>query len=94
MQAIQSGAPMAGAPAAPQPVPFDSGTQNPDEPVTAGAALGPGVGPQAAGIQSDDQATAETMRPLLRSLGVIANLPGSNAQTRSYYRRLAAKLTQ
>ena len=97
MQEIQSGAAMAGGGAstpAPSAIPFDAPTQNPGEPVTAGAALGPGVGPEAAGIKSDEQATAEQMRPLMRSLELIANLPGSNPQTRSYVRMLRARLSE
>ena len=94
MESIQGGAPMQGTAPLPQGVPMDAPTQNPGEPVTAGAALGPGIGPQAAGIQSDEEATAEQMRPLLNSLEVIANLPGSNPQTRSYVRKLRARLSQ
>ena len=98
MQSIQGGAPMQGgggaSTPAPSPIPLDAPTQNPGEPVTAGAPLGPGVGPEAAGIQQDEQATAEQLRPLLRSLEVIANLPGSNPQTRSYVRKLRARLSE
>lgn len=94
MAEIQGGSPMAGTAPPPTGIPLDAPTQNPGEPVTAGAALGPGIGPQAAGIQSDEEATAAQMRPLLNSLGVIANLPGSNPQTRSYYRKLKARLSQ
>lgn len=79
---------------APSAIPFDAPSQNPGEPVTAGAAMGPGVGPEAAGIKSDEAATAEQMRPLLRSLELIANLPGSNPQTRSYVRKLRARLSE
>ena len=93
---IQSGAPMAGGGATPPPsaIPFDAPSMNPDEPVTAGAALGPGIGPEAAGIKDDEQATAEQMRPYLRSLERVANLPGSNAQTRAYVRMLRARLSE
>jgi hypothetical protein len=62
-QQLQAGAPLAatpgpGAAVRPRPsggnrpampVPFDAPTQRPDEPVTAGAALGPGPGPAALG---------------------------------------------
>lgn len=93
---LQSGAPMAGGGATPPPsaIPFDAPSQNPGEPVTAGAALGPGIGPEAAGIKSDEVATAEQMRPYLRSLERVANLPGSNAQTRSFVRMLRARLSE
>jgi hypothetical protein len=92
MQAIQGGAPMQGTAPAPRPTALDAPTANPNEPVTAGAALGPGIGPEAAGIQSDKQATDEQLRPLMASLELIANLPGSNAETRSYVRLLKARL--
>ena len=93
---IQGGAPMAGGGTTPPPsaIPFDAPTNNPGEPVTAGAALGPGIGPEAAGIKDDEQATAEQMRPYLRSLERVANLPGSNAQTRAYVRMLRARLSE
>ena len=67
MMQIQSGAPMAATPSPQptspaqmaqaaqqqsQPVtPLTAPTQRPNEPVTAGAASGPGVGPEALGIQ-------------------------------------------
>jgi len=38
------------APAGPAVTPLTAPTQRPNEPVTAGAALGPGVGPEALGI--------------------------------------------
>lgn len=93
MQEIQSGAPMAeatGAPA-PAPVPLTAPSQRPDEPVTAGAAAGAGIGPEAAGIQDDEQGTLEQLKPLLRSMETIANLPSSNPQFRSFVRKLRAK---
>jgi hypothetical protein len=90
MAAIQGGAPMAGTAALP---PLDAPTARPDEPVTAGAPLGPGIGPTAAGIQSDAQVTNEQLRPLLRSLELMANMPGSNPETRSLVRNLKARLS-
>jgi hypothetical protein len=92
MEGIQAGADMQGAAPAPRPPAMGDPTANPGEPVTAGAALGPGIGPEAAGIASDKQATDEQLRPLLSSLELIANLPGSNAETRSYVRLLKARL--
>jgi hypothetical protein len=47
---IQGGAPMAAAPsgpALPPPTPLFAPTERPDEPVTAGAPVGPGPGPAA-----------------------------------------------
>lgn len=98
MEEIQGGAAMQGGGGAPTPapsaIPFDAPTQNPGEPVTAGAALGPGIGPEAAGIKDDEQVTLDMMRPLLKSFELAANLPGSNPQTRSYYRKLRARLSE
>jgi hypothetical protein len=94
MLEIQGGSPMqggGGAVPAP-PTPLGDPTANPLEPITAGAELGPGVGPAAAGIQSDREVTNEQLRPLLRSLEIVANLPGSNAETRSFVRQLKARL--
>lgn len=103
MEAIQSGAPMQGggggntAPPAPGPSPADmipmgAPSQNPGEPVTAGAALGPGIGPQAAGIQSDESATLDQLAPLMRSFELMANLPSATPQTRAFVRALKARL--
>lgn len=96
MQQIQSGAAMAEAAptpvaSAPPPVPLNAPTQRPDEPVTAGAALGPGASPEAVGILGDEQGTIEQLRPLLRSLESIANLPSSNPQFRNFVRKLRAQ---
>ena len=93
---IQGGAPMAGGGATPPPsaIPFDAPTSNPGEPVTAGAALGPGIGPEAAGIKDDEQAALDQLRPLLKSLEFIADLPGSNQQTRTFVRNLRARLSE
>lgn len=99
MEAIQSGAPLRGggagpATAGPTPVPLDAPTANPNEPVTAGADRGPGIGAAAAGIRSDEEVSNEQLRPLLRSLELVANLPGSNAETRSLVRNLKARLSR
>jgi hypothetical protein len=92
MQSIQGGAAMQGTTPAPALTPLGAPTADPSEPITAGADLGPGVGPQADGIQSDQQVTNEQLRPLLRSLELVANLPGSNAETRTFVRQLKARL--
>lgn len=101
MESIQSGAPLQGgngqnpAPAGPSPadlIPFGAPTQNPGEPVTAGAALGPGIGPEAAGIASDSQQTLDQLAGLLPSLAVIANLPSATPEVRAYYKALKARV--
>lgn len=94
MQEIQAGAQMQGGggqpPAAP-PVPFGAPTQRPGEPITAGAAAGAGIGPEAAGILDDEQGTLQQLKPLLRSMETIANLPSSTPQFRSFVRKLRAQ---
>jgi hypothetical protein len=101
MEGIQQGAPLQGggggntAPAGPTPadmIPLGAPSTNPSEPVTAGAALGPGIGPQAAGISSDSDATLDQLAPLVRSLEAAANLPTATPETRAYVRALKAKL--
>lgn len=94
MEQIQGGAPLAAAAAGPSPadmIPLGAPTQNPGEPVTAGAALGPGIGPQAAGIQTENDATMDQLKPLTRSLDLIANLPSATPQLRAFVRALKAQ---
>lgn len=91
MQEIQGGADMQGA--TPPVIPMGAPTMNPGEPVTAGAAAGPGIGPEAAGIQSDKQISDQQLAPLLRSLELVANLPGSNTEVRTFVRALKARLS-
>lgn len=91
MLGLQSSAPMAGGGAS-LPA-LDAPTARPGEPVTAGADAGPGIGMSAAGIQTEAQITDEQLRPLLRSLETVANLPGSNPETRSFVRNLKARLS-
>lgn len=100
-EAIQSGAPLQGggggmpAPAGPTAadlVPFGAPTQRPGEPVTAGAALGPGIGPQAAGIDNDSVASLKQMAPLVSSMELAANLPGATQEFRSFVQNLKAQV--
>lgn len=96
MEGIQSGADMqggGGGNTAPTPPPLTAPTGNPDEPITSGVPVGPGLSPEAAGIPDDRQATDEQLRPMLHSLEMIANLPGSNPETRAYVRLLKARLS-
>lgn len=93
MEQIQGGAAMQGTPQSTADlIPFGAPTGNPSEPVTAGAALGPGMGPQAAGIQTDDQATLDQLAPMLKSFEYMANLPSATPQTRAMVRALKARL--
>lgn len=61
-QAIQGGAPMMDEPGMAPPVPLLSPSERPDEPVTAGAAVGPGPGP--ADLRRDQD---------LKELGALGN---------------------
>jgi hypothetical protein len=73
----QAGAPLAsagpptgpGGPAGPMPVGLDQPSQYPDEPVTAGAASGPGPGPEALARNfATPQATYGSLTELLQGL--------------------------
>lgn len=91
---MQAGAPMQGGGISRAMLPsLTDPTGRPDEPVTAGADAGPGIGSMAAGIGNDQQIAAEQIRPLLRSLELMANLPGSNPETRTFVRALKARLS-
>lgn len=96
MEGIQSGAPLQGGgeqpPSPADLIPFGAPSQNPGEPVTAGAALGPGVGPQAAGIASDSEATLDQLAPLVKGFDLAANLPSATPEFRAFVRGLKAKL--
>lgn len=88
---IQASAPMEGASTPAPSVPFDASSTRPNEPVTAGAAAGPGPGPEAAGLTPDlGRADYQAMKALIPGLEIIANLPQSNPSTRAFVRRLMA----
>jgi hypothetical protein len=79
---IQSGAPMAQAERQPMPqvTPLSAPTSRPEEPVTAGAPMGPGPGPEAIGVAKSmrDQSRMDTRQiaQYLPSLEQMANQPG------------------
>lgn len=104
-QEIQSGARMGGpSPAASTPaaggvdpsslVPLDAPTGRPDEPVTAGAPAGPGVGPEAIGLGSGamKQADLQQLRAYLPVLIAQANQPTSTRSFRQFVRRIRAEM--
>lgn len=91
MQSIQSGAQM--MPDRSMLPGLADPSARPDEPVTAGAPVGPGMGPQAAGIKSDRQISDERLKPLMHSLEILANMQGSNPETRTLVRNLKARLS-
>lgn len=73
----QAGAPLAQAPSMPEVIPLDAPTTRPDEPVTAGAPLGPGPGAE---ILQPVQAAPQTVSDRLFAMaagdlsGVLAQL--------------------
>jgi hypothetical protein len=79
---IQSGAPMAQAERPPMPkvTPLNAPTERPEEPVTTGAPMGPGPGPEAIGVARSlkDQSILDTRQiaQYLPSLEQMANQPG------------------
>jgi len=81
-QAQQRGAPVPQAdpvrPAGPELVPFDVPSQRPEEPVTAGAASGPGPGPEALAPATDPAGSYGTLAGLLRGLAA-SDLTGGMA---------------
>jgi hypothetical protein len=71
-------------PAADAVVPFSAPTQRPNEPVTHGAALGAGAGPEAMGLlpqqaEQKDMTDLATKMPLLEAIG---NLDSAHEGTR------------
>ena len=90
MEQLQQGADM--SPQSAALIPIGAPSARPGEPITAGADTGAGIGMAAAGISTDDEISDEQLRPLMRSLMVMAELPGSNVQTRQFVRELRTRL--
>lgn len=91
---IQSGAPQAGSavPASDlrdQVVPMGAPAQNPDQPVTDGAALGAGMDPGGAGIETNPNSQdMAALKDILPALEYIANGPTGSPSARAYIRSL------
>lgn len=99
LEQLQQAAPVSASPGgdvgAPEPAPvdanvvgFDQPTQQPDTPVTAGAAMGEGPGLEALGLPNQPD---EDMRRLVAWLPVfehMANQPGSSKSARNLVRQL------
>jgi len=86
--AAQQSAPTAQGAGQAQPVvPLLADTQRPNEPVTAGAAAGPGVGPAALNLQSPDIAQYQTAKQGIQSMA-------SNPQASPALKALAARFNQ
>lgn len=78
-------------PAAPEPrtppTPLFADTEDPDEPITAGAAAGPGPGLEAlAAPQANPDLAA--LRPYLATLELMASQPNVTPSARNFVRRL------
>ena len=89
------GGPAATTPASgPMLTPLDAPSARPAEPVTAGAALGPGVGPDALGLDDGSlkNESLEKIRPYLPVLIFQANRPESTQAFRNYVRQVRAQL--
>lgn len=108
-QAIKSAAPLAKTPdprgatgtavkqaASQAPVtPLFAPTERPNEPVTAGIAMGPGGGPEILGVNQptvDTDADKQRMLSYLPALEAIAQSPNSSQAFRNYVRILRANL--
>ena len=105
LQSIQSAAPMSatpggnvpppqaaagGAPAGPPRVPFGAPTQQPNTPVTDGAALGPGAGLEALGFSNPQSDDLQSLVPYLPVFQRMANQPGSSKAARNLVRQVMA----
>ena len=107
--AIKSGAPLAktpdvrGIPASQmrrnveRATPLYAPTERPDEPITAGIAMGEGPGPEALGINQaqmteDDLAFRADMQEYLPVLSYISSLPSTSPETRKAIRQLRDSL--
>lgn len=96
----QQAAPMAKAPTgAVEPLdmsgvtPLNAPTAMPHQPVTAGAALGPGGGPESLGLPSaQDDPGFQKLINQLPGLEMMANLPTSSRAFRDFVRQLRASV--
>jgi hypothetical protein len=77
-------------------VPLDAPTQRPDEPVTTGAAMGPGAGPEilasTAGLAAQSDEDIAKLAALLPIYARIAEMPNASNATRNYYRWLRTQV--
>jgi len=102
-QAQKSGAPMATQPgggnvdlssilgnAAQNVVPIGSPTQQPDVPVTDGAAAGAGRGVEALGLPNQSLQDLQSLQPYLPVLEFMANQPGASWAMRNVVRQVKA----
>lgn len=95
----QQAAPMAQSTGEIQPLdmanvtPLNAPTQMPNQPVTAGAAMGPGGGPETLGLpQASNDPGFQALRNQLPGLEMMANLPTSSRAFRDFVRRIRASV--
>jgi hypothetical protein len=72
-------------------VPFGAPTNNPDEPITAGAPGGPGPGPSL-GPGGMTEKTASRLRSYLPVFVLLASSPDADPATKQYVRQLRGEL--
>lgn len=100
----QAGAPMAASPGGDQPahsllaglsIPsgpaFGAPTMQPDTPVTAGAASGPGPGPEALGLPVQEDQDLKALQAYLPVFEHMANQPGASSSMRNLVRDLKGR---
>jgi len=100
---LQKGAPLAASPGGNTPAPaggagpagppanvtpFGAPSQQPGTPVTAGAALGPGPGPEALGIPNAPSTDMKALMNYLPVLEFMANQPGASTASRNLVRQI------
>lgn len=71
-------------------IPMDAGTQQPNTPITDGAALGAGAGQEALGLANEKDADLESLVPYLPVLEFMANQPGASWAMRNVVRKAKA----
>jgi hypothetical protein len=69
---------------------FGEATQQPDVPVTSGAASGPGAGREALGLPVQQDADMRMLQAYLPVLEHLADQPGAPAAARNYVRAIKA----
>lgn len=92
---VPQGQPMQPSPAAAGAVPFSAPTQRPTEPVTSGASLGHGPGPEALGIDPTQilRGDADKMSKWLPVLNFAANQPDSLPGARLFVNTIKANMS-
>src|SRR5690349_2461497 len=73
-------------------IPFGAGTQQPNTPVTDGAAAGPGAGPGAMGLVPQSDQDYATIAEDVGVLEFMASQPGASWATRNLVRRIKGGL--